>query len=89
MYNSIILDISEKLSINSQIELLSGHLHRYAKTLHHQYLDDAEKINAAISSLKALKLQYEQQIKSTELRADELKAKLEKLGLSKEEPITM
>ena len=78
---------SEKLSMNSQIELLSGHLYRYAKDLYHQYLDDAEKINSAISSLKALKLQYEQQIKSTELRADELKAKLEKLGLSKEEAI--
>ena len=76
---------TEKASINSHLALLSEHLYRYPKQLSPKYANEAERINEEINSLYALRLQYEQQIKSFELKEEELKSLIDKLDLSKEE----
>ena len=74
---------SEKQIIESQIELMSAHIHKYPIDVIAKYFEDARRLENEISTLKAIKLQKEQRIRAVGLKYEELKDKCEKLEQEK------
>lgn len=70
---------SEKEMIEAQIALLSAHIYKYPLETVEKYLESVSKLEKEISALTATKLQQEQYIRTLELKAEELKDKLQKL----------
>ncbi|PKM52187.1 MAG: hypothetical protein CVV02_02140 [Firmicutes bacterium HGW-Firmicutes-7] len=73
----------EKQIIESQIELMSMHVHKYPKKLTAKYFDEVKKLENAISDLKAQKLRQEQLIRELELKVEKLKNQQKQLEQEK------
>ncbi len=70
---------TEKEIIESQIDLLSAHIHKYPLETVIKNLEFVSKLENELTTLTATKLQQEQLIRTLELSAEELKDKLQKL----------
>lgn len=70
---------TEKEMIETQIALLSAHIYKYPLQTVEKYLESVSKLEKEISASTATKLQQEQYIRTLELKAEELKDKLQKL----------
>lgn len=69
----------EKETIEAQIDLLNAHIYKYPLETVKKYLESVSKLEKEISTLTATKLQQEQQIRTLELKTEELKDKFQKL----------
>jgi chromosome segregation ATPase len=70
---------SEKEMIEAQIDLLSAHIYKYPLETVEKYFESVSKLEKEISALTATKLQQEQRIRTLELKAEELKDKIQRL----------
>jgi len=73
----------DKQIIESQIELMGAHLHKYPVRFVTKYCEEIKKQEKEISDLKAKKLQQEQMIRELELKFETIKNQQEQLELKK------